>query len=375
MTKLQTTAKSPIADALLLTGVLQRKCDCGQHTIAGDQCYECRKEQMSLQGNSQNLDNGLRNSGGKPPIVDEVLRSSGQPLDSQTRAFVEPRFNYDFSHVRVHTNDRAAESAQAVGALAYTVGRNVVFGAGRYEPGSASGMRLLAHELSHTIQQRAASNSPASLRLDLGSADSPAEREADSAEQTLGLAAPAQASPSPSLQRKKWDTLPPYLERPEIINQKNADAAKACPVSATGTLSEVSWGETSGLYPTKDNKYEPEKWDGAKTCELLSARGAVHAIGQRGEKVHKAKPGKDPVEQKLKPYHFIENFPTLDSEISDATVKWFYLSNKASMDVHPTMSTLVSVKKYGPFYNNGGGDVAKGNTYIHFYKKKPSGSK
>jgi hypothetical protein len=88
-----------------------------------------------------------------PPIVYEVLRSPGQPLDADTRAFFEPRFGHDFSQVRVHTDSRAAESAQLVNALAYTVGHNVVFGAKQYAPATLEGQRLLAHELTHTIQQ------------------------------------------------------------------------------------------------------------------------------------------------------------------------------------------------------------------------------
>jgi hypothetical protein len=91
-----------------------------------------------------------------PPIVYEVLRSAGQPLDPNTRAFLEPRFGYDFSHVRVHTDAQAAKSAQAVGALAYTVGRDIVFGAGQYSPGVSGGQRLLAHELAHVVQQQSA---------------------------------------------------------------------------------------------------------------------------------------------------------------------------------------------------------------------------
>jgi hypothetical protein len=71
---------------------------------------------------------------GVPPIVNEVLRSPGQPLDAAICTFMEPRFGYDFSQVRVHTDARAAESARAVNALAYTVGRDVVFGAGQYAP-------------------------------------------------------------------------------------------------------------------------------------------------------------------------------------------------------------------------------------------------
>lgn len=88
-----------------------------------------------------------------PPIVREVLSSPGQPLDSITRSFMEPRFDHDFSRVRVHTDARAAESARAVNALAYTVGQDLVFDHGQYEPGKQDGKRLLAHELAHVVQQ------------------------------------------------------------------------------------------------------------------------------------------------------------------------------------------------------------------------------
>jgi len=80
----------------------------------------------------------------------------GQPLDSATRSYFEPRFGYDFSQVRIHTNTQAAASARAVNALAYTVGRDVVFEAGQYVPSSVEGRRLLAHELTHVMQQRQA---------------------------------------------------------------------------------------------------------------------------------------------------------------------------------------------------------------------------
>lgn len=91
--------------------------------------------------------------GQAPPIVDEVLRSPGQSLDPATRTFMEPRFGHDFGAVRVHTDARAAESAQAVDAVAYTVGRDVVFGRGHYDPASTRGRSLLAHELTHVVQQ------------------------------------------------------------------------------------------------------------------------------------------------------------------------------------------------------------------------------
>ena len=88
-----------------------------------------------------------------PSIVHDVVNSSGQPLDTATRAFFEPRFGHDFSQVRIHADDRAAQSARSVQAAAYTVGQDVVFGASQYAPYDLKGRRLLAHELAHTIQQ------------------------------------------------------------------------------------------------------------------------------------------------------------------------------------------------------------------------------
>ncbi len=91
---------------------------------------------------------------GVPSIVGDVLRSSGQPLDRATRAFMEPRLGRDFSSVRVHTDGKAAESAEAIHARAYTLGSDVVFASGAYAPRSPAGLRLLAHELTHVAQQR-----------------------------------------------------------------------------------------------------------------------------------------------------------------------------------------------------------------------------
>ncbi len=89
-----------------------------------------------------------------PPIVHEVLHSPGHPLDTDTRAHMESRFGHDLSQVRVHTDEKAAKSARAVNAQAYTMGCNVVFGAGQYTPGTVASEQLLAHELTHVIQQR-----------------------------------------------------------------------------------------------------------------------------------------------------------------------------------------------------------------------------
>ena len=93
-----------------------------------------------------------------PASVADALASPGRPLEPMPRHDMERRFGQDFSQVHVHTDASAAESANAIDALAYTSGQDVVFGAGRYAPGTPSGDRLLAHELTHTLQQGSVSN-------------------------------------------------------------------------------------------------------------------------------------------------------------------------------------------------------------------------
>ncbi|HEU4389386.1 MAG TPA: DUF4157 domain-containing protein [Blastocatellia bacterium] len=114
----------------------------------------------------------------------DVLRSPGQPLDSDTRAFMEPRFGHDFSRVRVHTDPYAAQSAREVNALAYTVGRDVVFAAGQYSPKTTNGQHLLAHELMHVAQQGRIADQRLT-KLEIGDARTPLEEEADRAAQDV----------------------------------------------------------------------------------------------------------------------------------------------------------------------------------------------
>ncbi|MCP5114100.1 MAG: DUF4157 domain-containing protein [bacterium] len=87
-------------------------------------------------------------------IVQDSIRSPGRQLDRRTGDFMALRFGHDFSPVRIHTSSRAARAARAVQARAFTLGRDIVFGSGQYDPGAEQGRRLIAHELTHTIQQR-----------------------------------------------------------------------------------------------------------------------------------------------------------------------------------------------------------------------------
>ena len=89
-----------------------------------------------------------------PSIVHDVLNSSsGKPIDNSTRSFMESRFNYDFGNVKIHDDDVAAKSADSINAMAYTAGNDIVFNQGQYAPDINSGKELLAHELTHVMQQ------------------------------------------------------------------------------------------------------------------------------------------------------------------------------------------------------------------------------
>jgi hypothetical protein len=154
------THKQNIVSAVLGRGVLQRKCD------------TCSKMKPLLQPAAAGPTPER-----VPPIVHDVLRSPGQPLDPATRAFMEPRFDHNFSRVRVHTDARAAESAGAVGALAYTVGQHIVFGTRQHAPWSDAGRRLMGHELTHVVQQSQSLGLKSKLAMSLP--ENTSEREAD----------------------------------------------------------------------------------------------------------------------------------------------------------------------------------------------------
>lgn len=119
-------------------GIIQRKCAA---------CEEEEKVQMKGEPMA---------SGGitAPSIVNDVINSGGQPLDTRTKSFMESRFGYDFSDVQIHNDSLAHQSSKEINALGYTNGNHIVFGSGQYQPNSNSGKQLLAHELAHVVQQR-----------------------------------------------------------------------------------------------------------------------------------------------------------------------------------------------------------------------------
>lgn len=177
-----TTTAKPVARM-----PLRRACACGTHTPLGGECDSCRKKKVQTKlaiGASDDAfereadrvaDRVMRDAtpgvatpapvavqrhadrasdgADAPASVDAVLARSGAPLEAGLRADMESRFGHDFSHVRTHTDTAAARSACEIGAAAYTAGHHLVFGPGRYAPASAQGRHLIAHELTHVLQQ------------------------------------------------------------------------------------------------------------------------------------------------------------------------------------------------------------------------------
>lgn len=176
------TASTPAPKA-----ILQRQCACGQHAEGGE-CADCR---VKREGTLQRAAVTSTAKTGVPPVVHDVLNSPGQPLDAATREFMEPRFGQDFSQVRVHTDAKASGSAQSIQARAYTVGSDVVFGAGQYMPETDAGQRLLAHELTHVVQQGARADASTAEDLSIDASSSASEQ---AARQTANMVGASQHS-------------------------------------------------------------------------------------------------------------------------------------------------------------------------------------
>lgn len=166
------TATQPVAS-------LERACSCGGHGHSTEGCTSCRSGGGLIQRCAENGDPGCACG------VDEVLHAPGRPLEADLRGEMGRRFGTDFSRVRVHTDAGAAATAARLNARAYTVGNDIVFAAGRYAPHSADGRRLLAHELTHVVQQ---SHGPIGAGASgVSSPGSPLEHEAHSvADRVLG---------------------------------------------------------------------------------------------------------------------------------------------------------------------------------------------
>ena len=193
-----------------------------------------------------------------PPVVRDVLRSPGNPLDQETRACMESRFGHDFSEVRVHTGVRAAESARAVDATAYTVGRDVVFDAGQYVPHTTAGQFLLAHELAHVVQQGRGRTSSGD---DNNASDRAADRAAAVITRGSGAIPPLGAT-APGLARKP--NRPPLTMPDEGIEMPWVGKGRGVESSELGYLRDHKyfWAEYQEKVgkPSQSKKQAPRRF-------------------------------------------------------------------------------------------------------------------
>ena len=143
---------------------LEPSCACG------GTCPQCQNHQKPLQMKRVEHSSGIEAYA--PPIVQEVLQSSGKPLDVNTRNFMESRFGYDFGAVRIHDDPKAAKTAEEVSARAYTVGHHITMNNSQYSPQTREGRKLLAHELTHVVQQ---AGSPKSVQRQAEGAAKPSK--------------------------------------------------------------------------------------------------------------------------------------------------------------------------------------------------------
>jgi Domain of unknown function (DUF4157) len=220
-----------------------------------------------------------------PPVVQQALHSPGQPLEATTSRRFARHFGRGFGAVRVHTDTIAVESARAMDAQAYTVGSEIVFAAGQYQPDTAAGQRLLAHELAHVAQQ---AGSRSAGRLAIGASGDPHERAADAAAAALarGEPAPAMGRAEPAVQRQQ-PAAPQPQQQPAAQPQAQPPTvaqiyAEALPIVQTldaevyAALSKVTLGGGSVLLKTgKILPATPGGPEGEVTLNLSVETGTI----------------------------------------------------------------------------------------------------
>ena len=280
MLQLQQTAGNQAVQQLLSTGVIQRKMST-QNTVA----------ELNL---SKSPDETLIRPG-----------SSGQPLDEQTRDFMESRFGRDFSAVQIHADEKAAASARILDADAYTTGRDIYFASGKYAPTSSEGRHLIAHELTHTLQQREASGALARASehrsgVVIGREDDPLEREAEqTAEQVIAGANAhsalssqftaknlVQARPAQGPIQRKSNEKPIYVPYQIHVNKpmtRQEFQAAAMRQIFGGMLKSVQWLNVKDSYVPENSPYTVQ----VDIRVLKQQRGEIRkergiSVGQEG---------------------------------------------------------------------------------------------
>jgi Domain of unknown function (DUF4157) len=207
---------------------VQRQCHCQDDELLQRKC-KCQEQEGEELLQPKRNGGSRRSSSGFDTRVN-ALRGGGRPLPDRVRGFFEPRFGHDFGAVRVHTGTAAGDAANAVGARAFTIGNDVVFGSGEWSPDTHGGKQLLAHELTHVVQQTplVARRKPA--------LEPAQDAVTESAPDGEGVTGPESAAPSPEPQAPEPSGDEPAVDAP-------GEAVPAASVVVDDDASEVSAGQ------------------------------------------------------------------------------------------------------------------------------------
>ncbi|MGH2731463.1 MAG: DUF4157 domain-containing protein [Actinomycetota bacterium] len=171
----------------------------------------------------------------RSPVKDVVGSGGGSPLDRDTRQSMESRFGQDFSDVRVHTDSQAGESARAVNAQAYTVGPDIVFQPGKYAPETHEGKHMLAHELTHVVQQKSGpvSGTPAPGGIQISDPSDSFEQQAERTATQVMSAEPSASSPASvqtlAIQRQEEEEEPQEVQASFVQRQEEEEEPEKTP--------------------------------------------------------------------------------------------------------------------------------------------------
>ncbi len=338
---------APTITSSVRSALLQRQCDCGAHA-AGGECDDCKKKK----GVISRLATGPA-SATPSGLVADALRSPGRPLDPDTRMFMESRFQRDFSAVRVHTDARAADSARALQARAWAWGSDLAFANGAYAPSTPGGRRLLAHELTHVVQQEQAPASvpAADADLDVSEPGDAAEREADRVADHVADSAPlvVRSQATPEVIHRDWDDLSGW-SKAGIIGGG---------VAVAGLIGYLIWRGTRKGPEDIDNEPEcgPRQNEKIVPAITTARQWVTKALGLlRAYKARPRDPANQAVDAALK-----RRFRSTDAAVIEKVERVITQTS----NVIATMKTFCHTKKH-PTCDVGAAFAQPGKNEIHF---------
>lgn len=302
------------------------------------QRQEASQEDEQLQTKPLQQESAPTNSTQDSPTLESRLtaqQGSGSPLSKEARAFMEPRFGADFSQVKIHTNSSAVQMNKELSAQAFTHGNDIYFGAGKYNPGTSDGKQLLAHELTHVVQQTGAKQLQRQPITDL----------------RFNQETPHKIQPSPALHSPQCATIQRFQENPQsqTPGDNKANKDRKTPNSASATAKSNTSG--SGAAPTLTQKREnvaataPAKEKGDKRDGNAIARAQEGSESSGIAKAAKAQSGSNATSAKLHSDNSGAVPDNTGANVSAPGTKNAQLKSPASPQEDPAFQSVVNQAK------------------------------